>query len=160
MLRTGANITTIFIHCTAGYSDVAAMKLFWKTLGWRSPGYHLVVNLDGTIEVVQPFSLPSNGVKGQNSTSINISYVGGVERKNVNKAFDSRTPDQKAGLIKAIKLAVEWIIKNGGSKNKLTIKGHRDASPDQNGDGVISSWERIKECPSFDAIPEYKNLLK
>lgn len=159
-MRTGANINTIFIHCTAGYGDVASMKRFWKTLGWNSPGYHLVVKLCGDIEIVQPFSLYSNGVKGQNVNSINISYIGGVEKNNLNKAVDSRTPEQKAGLIKAIKLAIDWIEQTGGSKTKLQIKGHRDASPDKNGDGLISSWERIKECPSFDAIPEYKNLLK
>ena len=159
MSRTGKNINTIFIHCTAGYGDVAAMKKFWKTLGWNSPGYHLVVKVCGDIEIVQPFSLPSNGVKGLNGNSINISYIGGVDKKNVNKAVDTRTLEQKAGLIKAINLAIEWIVSTGGTKKELQIKGHRDASPDQNGDGVIASWERIKECPSFDAIPEYKNLL-
>lgn len=159
MSRTGKNINTIFIHCTAGYGNVAAMKKFWKTLGWNSPGYHLVVDQLGNIEVVHPFALPSNGVKGFNANSINISYIGGVDKNNVNKSVDTRTALQKAGLIKAIGLAIDWIESTGGSKTKLQIKGHRDASPDQNGDGVIASWERIKECPSFDAIPEYKHLL-
>jgi N-acetylmuramoyl-L-alanine amidase len=159
MSRTGKNINTIFIHCTAGYGNVAAMKKFWKTLGWRSPGYHLVVDELGNIEAIHPFTLPSNGVKGQNSNSIHISYIGGVDKKNVNKSVDTRTALQKAGLIKAIGLAIDWIESTGGSKINLQIKGHRDASPDQNGDGVIASWERIKECPSFDAIPEYKHLL-
>ncbi|MGV9003960.1 N-acetylmuramoyl-L-alanine amidase [Flavobacterium sp.] len=159
-MRTGKDITTIFIHCTAGYGDVASMKRFWKSLGWNSPGYHLVVKVCGDIEIVQPFSLCSNGVKGFNTNSINISYIGGVDKNNVNKAVDTRTPEQKEGLIKAIKLATDWIVSTGGTKSKLIIKGHRDASPDQNGDGVISTWERIKECPSFDAIPEYKHLTK
>lgn len=159
MSRTGKDIKTIFIHCTAGYSGVEAMKKFWKTLGWNSPGYHLVVDLNGNVIVVHPFSLFSNGVKGFNTNAINISYIGGVEKNNVNKSLDSRTPEQKAGLIKAIKLAIAWIEETGGKKSQLQIKGHRDASPDQNHDGVIASWERIKECPSFDAIPEYKHLL-
>lgn len=158
-MRTGKNINTIFIHCTAGYGNVASLKAFWKRLGWRSPGYHLVVNLEGNIEVVHPFTQPSNGVKGQNANSIHIAYIGGVDKKNVNRSVDTRTAAQKAGLIKAIEIAFDWIESTGGSKSKLEIKGHRDASPDQNGDGVIASWERIKECPSFDAIPEYKNLL-
>lgn len=159
-MRTGADIDTIFIHCTAGFGDVASMKKFWKTLGWNSPGYHLVVDELGNIEVLHPFTKPSNGVKGQNAKSINISYKGGVDRNNVKKSVDTRTALQKAGLIKAIKLALNWIESTGGTKSKVQIKGHRDASPDQNGDGVIASWERIKECPSFDAIPEYKHLLK
>ena len=159
-MRTGAQIRTIFIHCTAGYGDVNSMRRFWKSLGWRSPGYHLVVRLDGSIEVVQPFTLPTNGVKGRNANAIHISYIGGVERTNVNKASDTRTPAQKAGIIEAIRLAINWIEQTGGAKRNLQIMGHRDASKDQNGDGVISAWERIKECPSFDAIPEYRNLLQ
>ncbi len=160
MSRTGKDIKNIFIHCTAGYSGVEGMKKFWKSLGWNSPGYHLVVDLNGNVIVVQPFSLFSNGVKGFNTNAINISYIGGVEKANVNKAADTRTEAQKQGLIKAIKLAIEWIESTGGSKKNLSIKGHRDVSPDKNGNGIIESWERIKECPSFDAIPEYKHLLK
>jgi N-acetylmuramoyl-L-alanine amidase len=158
-MRTGASIKTIFIHCTAGYGDVNSMKRFWQSMGWRSPGYHLVVKLDGTIEAVHPFNLPANGVKGQNANSIHISYIGGVDRANVNKAVDTRTAQQKWGLVNAIVSAIQWIETNGGSIKKIEIKGHRDASPDKNGNGVIEPWERIKECPSFDAIPEYQKLL-
>lgn len=158
-MRTGKNINTIFIHCTAGYGNVVSMKAFWTRLGWRSPGYHLVVNELGNVEVVYPFTLPSNGVKGHNAASIHIAYIGGVERRNVNKAADTRTEAQKKGLITAINMAISWIESTGGSKSELEIKGHRDASPDQNRDGIIAAWERIKQCPSFDAIPEYKNLI-
>ena len=38
------------------------------------------------------------------------------------------------------------------------ILGHRDISPDANGNGIVDSWERIKECPCFDAKVEYKAL--
>ena len=38
------------------------------------------------------------------------------------------------------------------------IQGHRDFSPDTNHNGVVDPWERIKECPCFDAIPEYADL--
>ena len=33
--------------------------------------------------------------------------------------------------------------------------GHRDASPDKNGDGKITKNEWIKECPCFDAKSEF-----
>jgi N-acetyl-anhydromuramyl-L-alanine amidase AmpD len=32
------------------------------------------------------------------------------------------------------------------------IQGHRDFSPDKNRNGKVDPWERIKECPCFDAI--------
>ncbi|MZZ85577.1 N-acetylmuramoyl-L-alanine amidase, partial [Escherichia coli] len=37
--------------------------------------------------------------------------------------------------------------------------GHRDPSEDLNGDGTISPDEWIKQCPSFNAISEYKELV-
>ena len=160
MARTGKDIKNIFIHCTAGYGSIESIKKFWKTLGWNSPGYHMIIDLDGVIHKIQPFSLYSNGVKGFNTKAINIAYIGGVEKTNVNKALDSRTPEQKKALLNAIEIAIKWIEATGGSKSKLKIKGHRDVSPDKNGNGKIDTWERIKECPSFDAIPEYQNILK
>ena len=67
------------------------------------------------------------------------------------KAKDTRTEDQKEALI--------WLIAE--LKHRLNIskvQGHRDYSPDQNGNGVIESFEWIKSCPCFNAIPEYKDL--
>lgn len=149
-------IKYIFIHCSAGYSGRKGIEAFWKSKGWKSPGYHRLVELDGKIEKLADFSAITNGVVGWNSQSIHICYVGGVERKNVNKALDSRTPEQKESLIKCIEEAKKW-IKDNGNNTKIIILGHRDASPDKNGNGVIESWERIKECPSFDAKTEYKD---
>ena len=159
-MRTGLDIKEIFIHCSAGYGSIESIKNFWKSLGWNSPGYHLIVDLDGEIHQLQPFTKYSNGVKGHNTNAINISYIGGVEKTNVTKALDSRTPQQKEALLNAIKMAIKWVESNGGSKSQLRIRGHRDVSPDKNGNGIIERWERIKECPSFDATPEYKHLLK
>lgn len=153
-------IKNIVIHCSAGYGNIDSMRRFWRdVLKWRSPGYHVVIDLEGNATQIQPYSLPSNGVKGYNSHSIHISYIGGVERNNVNKAVDSRTSFQKETIIKEIQRAQNWIRAQNQDVSKVNILGHRDFSPDQNGDGVISSWERIKECPSFDAIPEYKHLI-
>jgi len=41
---------------------------------------------------------------------------------------------------------------------KAEIKGHRDCSPDTNHNGKVDRWEWLKECPSFDAFNEYKDL--
>ena len=159
MNRTGQSIANIVIHCSAGYGDLASMRRFWRSMGWRSDGYHRLVDLDGSILEVTPFNLPSNGVAGYNANSIHICYRGGVLRENTTKAADSRTPEQKTGLKVAINEALRWIDQNGGDVSKIRIKGHRDFSPDKDGNGVIASWERIKECPSFDAIPEYSHMV-
>lgn len=148
-------INNIIIHCSAGFGDIDSMKKFWKeTLGWRSPGYHIVIDLEGRINIIHPLEKPSNGVKGFNGNSINISYIGGVDPSNYKIAKDTRTEAQK----EAIKIAIFYVIGFlKSSQHEIPeIKGHRDFSPDQNCDGIISSWERIKECPSFEVIEEYK----
>jgi hypothetical protein len=45
-----------------------------------------------------------------------------------------------------------------GKYPKAIIMGHRDTSKDTNHNGIIDPWERIKECPCFDAMVEYKDL--
>ena len=151
-MRTINNIT---IHCSAGYSGIESMKRFWhQKLGWRSPGYHIVVDLDAKIHLMHPLEKPSNGVKGHNGDNINISYIGGVDQNDYSKALDTRTEAQKQSLIVAIFYVIGFL--KAYQDHIPDIKGHRDFSPDQNNDGIISAWERIKECPSFDAIKEYQ----
>lgn len=153
-------IDTIYIHCSAGHTDLDAVKRFWHRpkseggRGWKTGGYHKWVDYDGKITDIYPLSRITNGVHGWNANSVHIAYRGGVEPEDVTRAKDTRTTDQKAGILTAIYQVLKE-LKAEQPGVKVAIKGHRDASPDLNGDGVIDSWERIKECPSFDAIPEY-----
>lgn len=112
-------------------------------------GYHYVVLKDGTVKKMLFEDYVSNGVRGYNSTSINVAYTGGIDENG--KAVDNRTQEQKASLRKLLKE-----IK--GRYPKAEIMGHRDISPDKNGNGIVDPWERIKECPCFDAKEEYKDL--
>lgn len=146
-------IKRIFIHCTAGhqynYTDEFLVKLF-KNKGWTNPGYHYVVRPDGTIFNMLPEDKVSNGVAGYNNTSINVTYVGGIERGTL-KPIDNRTDAQKAGLIKLLQeLRVKY--------PKAYIMGHREISPDKDGNGRIDPWEWVKSCPNFDASKEYEHL--
>ena len=154
------NITRIFIHCTAGYGNVESIKRFWKeTLKWKSVGYHRIIDLEGNTYNLSPFEEVTNGVKNYNSNSIHISYIGGVSKQDNRTAQDTRTDKQKEAIICEIKNALEYLKSKGQDVSKIKILGHRDISPDKNLNGRVDSWERIKECPSFDAIPEYKNLI-
>lgn len=161
-------IKYIVIHCSAGFSLIPDIERFWyKTLGWKNPGYHIIVYEDGTrwyvtkdgsyslnIQDWYP-QLITNGVAGYNTSSIHICYIGGVERNNVKKALDSRTKEQKDSIIGAIANCYDFLMDYQDVKG-IKILGHRDFSPDKNGNGVIEPWERIKECPSFNAIEEYR----
>ncbi len=161
-MRTAKGIKFIAIHCSAGFGKLASIEAFWKTKGWKSPGYHRLIDVDGTIHNLLAFSKTSNGVLGFNEQTINICYIGGVKNigttiKPIWKADDTRTEEQKTAIKTCIKEAEHWLQQNENT-NKIIIQGHRDFSPDLNKNGIIESWERIKECPSFDAKKEYQTL--
>lgn len=141
----------IAVHCTASSQTMTidGLRTEFKRKGWKNPGYHYVVSADGTITQLLDDSKISNGVKGYNSVSINIAYVGGIDTKG--KPIDNRTEAQKKSLISILK------ILRHKYPNAL-IQGHRDFSPDCNGNGKVDAWERIKECPCFDAKSEYKDI--
>lgn len=114
----------------------------FKDKGWKNPGYHYTVFPDGKIEQLLPESEVSNGVQGYNSTSINISYVGGIDSKG--RATDNRTEAQKTSLLTLLKeLKTRY--------PNAHIMGHRDIwgkNP--------AKWK--KQCPCFDAEKEYAFL--
>ena len=145
------DIKRIFVHCTAGSQKqtVADLLAEFKRKRWRNPGYHVVITPDGKCHQLLDLGKVSNGVKGYNSTAINVAYMGGIDSEG--KATDNRTDAQKESLRKLLKLLK-------GRYPDAKILGHRDISPDTNGNGVVDTWERIKECPCFDAITEYKDL--
>ena len=161
-MRTAKAIKYIAIHCSAGFGKLASIEAFWKSKGWKSPGYHRLIDVDGTIHKLLDFSKTSNGVLGFNEQTINICFIGGVDNigtpeKPIWKAKDTRTEAQKTAIKTCIKEANDW-LKQKENTNKIIIQGHRDFSPDLNKNGIIESWERIKECPSFDAKKEYQTL--
>jgi len=156
-------IKFIALHCSAGFSGVEAIRKFWKSMGWEVDGYHVLIDLEGEPHYLVPLDQNSNGVKGFNSETINICYIGGVEnvgtkQKPIWKGKDTRTEAQKITMDNEIVKVIEWLRENGNDCSNVTILGHRDFSPDQNGSGKIESWERIKECPSFDVIPAYVKI--
>lgn len=145
-------IKYLVVHCTASpqTQKVADILNYWKhALGWKSPGYHVIVEADGTAHELENIAQPTNGVKGFNANSIHISYIGGVDKDG--KAIDNRTPQQKETILSYLK---RWKQKFPQAR----IMGHRDFSPDKNGNGRIDPWERIKECPSFDVHDWIKSV--
>jgi N-acetylmuramoyl-L-alanine amidase len=134
------NIKYLAVHCTATAqtATVENIQKYWREiLGWQMPGYHFIIKPNGEIAHLLDIEKVSNGVKGFNSETINISYIGGVDAKNNPK--DTRTDAQKAILLKLLK---ELKIKFP----KAIIQGHKDF-PNVH-----------KACPSFEAKTEYKNL--
>lgn len=145
------NIQYIAVHCTAGSQKMTIKDLEreFKRKGWKAPGYHYVITADGKIHQMLETESISNGVKGYNSVTINVAYTGGIDTNG--KPIDNRTDEQKQSLLKLLRLLRERFP-------AAIIQGHRDFSKDVNGNGKIDPWERIKECPCFDAKIEYRGI--
>lgn len=151
--KSKRTITDIVIHCTAtrAWQDYSAddLRRMHKAQGWADIGYHYVVRLDGTIEPGRDVDKIGAHVSGHNANSIGVVYVGGLD--NQGKAKDTRTENQKNALLNLL-LDLRQLYPNA------RISGHRDFSPDLNGNGTIEPCEWIKECPCFDAKSEYRRI--
>lgn len=144
-------ITAIVHHCSAARplaaskQTAADIEVMHKARGWRKIGYHYFIRLDGTIEKGRPEAEIGSGVFGFNKHTLHICYAGGLDANG--KAADTRTQAQKiaqATLMAELK----------GRYPKAKVKGHRDFSPDKDGDGKIEKHEWMKECPCFEVSEE------
>lgn len=147
-------INRIFVHCTASNQRTtteASLRAEFNKKGWKNPGYHYVIKPDGNIIQMLEDARISNGVKGYNNSAINVAYIGGIDSKG--KAVDNRTVEQKVALF-------DLIVKLKQRYPNAIVMGHRDISPDLNHNGVVDPWERIKECPCFNAMVEYLDINK
>lgn len=107
----------------------------------RYIGYHYIILRNGTIVRCRPENVRGCHVSNHNYDSIGVCYIGGcpprTDPKWMNKGKDTRTPEQKAALVKILR-------ELKGRYRNAKIYGHRDFAN--------------KLCPSFDATTEYKNL--
>lgn len=146
-------IKHIVLHCSATKAGkrvtVADIDRWHKEKGWNKIGYHFVIYLDGGIRKGRSVEEVGAHVAGNNAHSIGICYVGGLDV--AGKAADTRTPEQKAAIFFLLQQLKEKFP-------DAKVLGHRDFSPDKNGNGIIEPFEFLKECPCFDAKTEYKIL--
>ena len=143
-------IDHIIIHCYAtceGSSlSVEELEKMHRRRGFRGIGYHYYIRRDGTVTNTRPLEVIGAHCKGNNAHSVGICYEGGLDARGNPK--DTRTPEQRS----AMHLLVAQLLKR--FKNNVCICGHRDLSPDLNGDGVIEPEEWVKECPCFEVRKE------
>lgn len=136
----------IVVHCSATppSSDIGADEIRdWHTRrnNWSDIGYHTVIRRDGVIEFGRHFDKPGAHVKGQNFQSVGVCLVGGVNERGI--AEKNFTDEQMRSLV--FVLHVLSLAYPGAE-----VLGHRDLSPDRNGDGIVTRDEWVKDCPCFD----------
>lgn len=146
-------ITDLVVHCTASREGqnltVEQIRKMHKKKGWSDIGYHYVIDINGNVFNGRDVNIIGAHVSGHNAHSIGIVYVGGLDRNE--KPKDTRTDKQKSALLALLK-------RLKGIYPSAKISGHRDFSPDKNGNNIIEPFEWIKSCPCFNAKAEYSKL--
>jgi len=145
MVMPMRRIDLIVIHCT-GTRDSQRLseeelEKYHRSIGFSECGYHYYIRRDGNVIEMRPIHKVGAHVKGYNSHSIGIAYEGGLD--SLGNPKDTRTPDQRNSLQLLIS-SLQLDFPN------VKIVGHRDLSPDLNGNGKVEPHEWVKSCPSFD----------
>lgn len=152
----------IVIHCAATREN---MDFTEKQIndahvarGFGKWGYHYYIRKDGRVIPMRAENeigahdnclVPGEKVS-YNRRSLGICYEGGLSA--CGKAKDTRTEAQKLSMRELI----QDICKR---YNILDVLGHRDTSPDKNGNGVVEPGEWLKECPCFEVKKEFEAWL-
>lgn len=134
------HINKIILHCSATPEgrevSVDTIRRWHLDRGWSDIGYHYVVGLDGSIEEGRPVERTGAHVRGLNSNSIGICYIGGTDATGSPK--DTRTDAQH----EALDGFLEELL---NKYPEATLHGHNEFSS--------------KACPSFDVRKEYGYLI-
>jgi N-acetylmuramoyl-L-alanine amidase len=124
----------------------------------KAIGYHYVIETDGNIAFGRDLEEIGAHVQGSNANSIGVCLIG----------TDQFTDAQWASLKQLIITIATKLygkptatIQNSLATLKqmnVSIKGHRDYSPDKDGDGIIERNEWLKICPGFSLSDWLKGL--
>lgn len=143
-------IDLIVVHCSATREDKEFteydLEVAHRRRGFNGTGYHFYIRKDGSIKSTRPIECIGAHVKGFNAHSIGICYEGGLDCHGRPK--DTRTAWQKHSL----RVLIRTLL---ADYPKCRVCGHRDLSPDRNGDGEIEPEEWIKQCPCFNAESDW-----
>ncbi len=105
-------------------------------------GYHFIIYTNGAVATGRHLEETGAHVKGHNLYSIGVCLVG----------TDQFSPEQWESL----RANISGLRKQFPNAR---VVGHRDLSPDLNGDGIIEESEWMKTCPGFDVATWLKGNM-
>ena len=142
-------IDYIIIHCSATPNGQEltpeALDALHRGRGFSGTGYHYYIRRNGAILNPRHIAQIGAHVRGYNHHSIGICYEGGLDA--FGNPSDTRTTEQRMVL----RLLVEQLKQRFPTAQ---VCGHRDLSPDTNGNGVVEPHEWMKQCPCFEVRTE------
>lgn len=135
-------------HAQRGFHRANQARLrFNPTLS--AIGYHLVIYRNGAIASGRAFAEIGAHVRGHNIRSLGICMLG-IER------YSTQQWASLANVVRDIEHAFKRRIvtldadEGDDERPVMRICGHRDLSPDIDGDGTVEPSEWTKTCPGFD----------
>lgn len=139
--KTSREISKVIVHCSATREgqpiSVETIRKWHKLRGWSDIGYHYVIDLNGQVHAGRDVSRVGAHVKGENTGSVGVCYIGGLDKDGEPK--DTRTFEQDIALTYLLKLLTHQYE---GS----TLHGHNEFSS--------------KACPCFDVQAEYGWIIE
>lgn len=131
----------IILHCSATregqHITVDTMRQWHLKRGWKDIGYHYVIYIDGSVHEGRPIEQVGAHTQGQNTGSIGICYVGGVEK-------DGKTPKDTLNELQEMAM-VNLINELRDEYGELSLHGHNEFA--------------AKACPSFKVYEKFDWLL-
>lgn len=135
--------------------DSQAVRNFNPDLG--NIGYHFIVGIDGSIETGRHPEEVGAHVQGNNAKSIGVCMIGTDKYTKVQWESLRTCIINLSTIIQGKPHATADGALNAFNDMRISIKGHRDYSPDLNGNGIIERTEWIKTCPGFDVAKWIKD---
>ena len=142
-------INLIVIHCSATRCDRSYTEHDLTTdhlrRGFSGAGYHFYIRKNGDIKTLRPLERPGAHARGYNAHSVGICYEGRLNHYGMPE--DTRTEWQRHSL----RVLVRTLLLD---YSDARVAGHRDLSPDLNGNGEVEPMEWTKQCPCFEVKKE------
>lgn len=99
-------INEIIVHCSATPDgercDISTITEWHKAKGWKTVGYHFVIQPDGEVQYGRPIDEVGAHVRGHNAESIGICLIGGDGSNPTDAASDHFSPVQIKRLHKMV----------------------------------------------------------
>jgi N-acetylmuramoyl-L-alanine amidase len=124
---------------------------------YQHVGYHFVIACNGAVFTGRDLSEVGAHVAGHNANSVGICMTG-------TSAFTADQFRSLEAVLRQLNKALSVplaspraVRRPSGTTLVGGVCGHRDLSPDLNGDGRITSNEWVKTCPGFDVADYIRN---
>lgn len=152
-------------HAARGFKRTAAARARFNP-ELPSIGYHYVIDVDGTVFTGRNLNEAGAHAAGFNAHSVGICLVGGQERSArytpAQWAALASLVRQLTGLLRIPPFPAKRQPQKGAPGYAVVMGccGHRDLSPDKNGNGLTEPFEWLKTCPGFDVEAWLSNGMR